>query len=271
MTVILTGNAEIITKLEASGSLTKEQTFQLGTLTEPLVTSLSAMILMAEDKMTLNSLVTKYLPEFGQEGKEDVTIKQLLKHTSGLAVNASYLHEGLSKEEIFDRLYYEQLEKPPGFERRPSLLGFCVLGAIIEKISGKSLDDFFNEKIVLPLGLQNSSFEKKTAILGYTGFISTAEDCWKIASSILANYTEEEPKKTLIIPKPILDEFIGIKARYKLGWDKGEPPVPTSAIGMFSDTGCALWIDLKENKIVEVFTCPADISKLPDYVRQAFG
>ncbi|MBI2342698.1 MAG: beta-lactamase family protein [Deltaproteobacteria bacterium] len=247
---VLVGNSEKVLYHKAFGGAGEDSIFNIGTLTQSICTSLILMQLVAEKHLNLNSSVAKYLPEFGEEGKNKVTLKQLLKHTSGLPKSGKYLNEDLSVLEITERICYEELEFPPAFEKMKSDLGYIILGAVIEKISGMKFQDFFESKIAGPLGLSKTSFPiaGSRAVLGHTGLSSTASDCWKIATAILQSYSDERE----FIPKPVIDEFIGPKARYKLGREKDQ--LISTGIMMISDTGCFLWMDLEKKLIIEIFT-----------------
>jgi CubicO group peptidase (beta-lactamase class C family) len=250
LAAVLIGNSEKVLYHKAFGGANEDSIFNIGTLTQSICTSLILMRLVAEKHLNLNSAVAKYLSEFGEEGKDKVTLKQLLKHTSGLPKSGKYLASGLTVAEIIEKVCYEELEFPPAFEKMRSDLGYIILGAVIEKISGMQLQDFFRSKIAAPLDLSKTSFQVSGngAVLGHTGLSSTTSDCWKIASAILQSYYDEKP----FIPKLVIDDFIGPKARYKLGWEK-DPNISTG-IMTISDTGCFLWMDLEKKLIIEIFT-----------------
>src|SRR6185437_16047162 len=71
-------------KQPAEERMTVDTVFDLASLTKPLATATSIMILIEQGKLSLTDRVSQHLPEFGQKGKEKITLEQLLLHTSGL-------------------------------------------------------------------------------------------------------------------------------------------------------------------------------------------
>ncbi len=245
---LLVGDATKIFYKKSFGDVKEDSIFELGTFTQAIFTATATMMLTAEKHLNLNAPAGKYIHVFAEEGKEKITLKQLLKHTSGLARTKAYLKEGLSREQILEKVCYEDLVSPPAFEQHYSELGFIVLGAVIEAISGLTLNEFLAEKFVKPFSLTGTSFQENVPILGHTGLKSTIEDCYKIIAYIANCYSEKDSS----VPKQVVDEFVGVKARYKLGWEKEEATPRT--IKIISDTGCAAWFDLEKGLILELFT-----------------
>jgi CubicO group peptidase (beta-lactamase class C family) len=148
--------------------------FDLASLTKPLATTVALMLLVKEKKLHLDDRVTRFLPNFGVYGKNPITIRQLLSHSSGLAGwrpyylelaaqenkegRASFLGTRSAREYVYTQLQREKLEALPGYQAIYSDLGFMVLGAVVEEISGMELDQYCQEKIFRPLGLQRTSF-----------------------------------------------------------------------------------------------------------------
>ena len=103
--------------------------FDLASLTKVIATTTAVMQLVEQGKVRLNDPVAKYLPEFAQNGKDDVTIRQLLTHYSGLApdLDLKSLWEG--KDTAYRMAFGETPDDPPGSRFSYSDINFIVLGA----------------------------------------------------------------------------------------------------------------------------------------------
>jgi uncharacterized protein YbbC (DUF1343 family)/CubicO group peptidase (beta-lactamase class C family) len=138
--------------------MTEDTIFDMASLTKPLITATAVMQLYQQGRFRLNDPVARYLPEFAANGKQDITIRQLLTHYSGLPpdVNLSDVWEG--KEEGYRRAFASVPLTPPGVQFRYSDINFIVLGALVEKLSGITLDQYAAKYITGPLGMRNSRF-----------------------------------------------------------------------------------------------------------------
>ena len=159
--------------------LEKDALFRIFSMTKP-VTAVAMMMLYEEDKFQMNDPVSKYLPELadltlfrdGEPTEESFnpTIEQLLTHTAGFTsgyrpdtevVDGLYrdaeLFAGADLDDFVSRLAKLPLSFEPGTRYHYSV-AFDILGAIIEKISGQSLDVFFRERIFLPLEMHDTFF-----------------------------------------------------------------------------------------------------------------
>jgi CubicO group peptidase (beta-lactamase class C family) len=137
------------------------------------------MLLVAEGKLQLDDRVSRFFPDFAAHGKDPITFRHLLSHGSGLPAWRPYYREILeierqrgrrgfvastaAKKYVFQQILGERLENPPGQRAVYSDLGFMLLGAAVEAISGLSLDRFCHERIFHPLGLSAMSFVDLTA------------------------------------------------------------------------------------------------------------
>lgn len=139
--------------------MTMDTVFDMASLTKPLITAAAVMQLYQQGRLRLNDPVSEYLPAFAANGKQDITIRQLLTHYSGLPADlplASNSWEG--KDEAFRLAFACTPVAPPGVEFRYSDINFIVLGALVEKLSGLSLDQYADKYIIAPLGLKNTRF-----------------------------------------------------------------------------------------------------------------
>ncbi len=167
--VVLVGRGEKVVYRKAYGNravlpareaMTLDTVFDVASLTKPVATATSVMILVERGTIALWDPVVKYIPEFAPEkgDREKVTVGELLTHRAGfVADDPIELYTG-TPEEIFARKYRQPLESPPGARFRYSDVGFEVLGELVRKVSGLSLDLFAEKEIFRPLGMKDSHF-----------------------------------------------------------------------------------------------------------------
>ncbi len=117
-------------------AMTLDTVFDLASLTKPIATATSAMILIERGKLRLDDPVAKHLPEFAAEGKERITVEHLLLHRGGLiADNAlSYYEDG--RERAIERICALKPVAAPGERFIYSDVSFIVLGLLVEKRVG---------------------------------------------------------------------------------------------------------------------------------------
>jgi len=139
-------------------TMSQDTVFDVASLTKVLATTTAVMQLYEQGRFLLNDPVAKYLPEFGVNGKEDITIRQLLTHYSGLPPDLSLTDPWTGKEEGLRRAFSCTPITPPGVEFRYSDINFIILGALVEKLSGLTLDQYEAQYIAKPLGLKDTRF-----------------------------------------------------------------------------------------------------------------
>jgi uncharacterized protein YbbC (DUF1343 family)/CubicO group peptidase (beta-lactamase class C family) len=138
--------------------MTLDTIFDMASLTKPLTTATAIMQLYQQGKIGLNDPVAKYLPEFGANGKQDITIRHLLTHYSGLPPDLPLDEPWEGTEEGFRRAFAIAPIRPPGEQFLYSDINFIVLGALVEKLSGLTLDEYTRRYIMDPLGLTHTRF-----------------------------------------------------------------------------------------------------------------
>ena len=179
--VILAARKGIIFLHEAMGRLTPEPDsphlphdaiFPIASISKP-ITATAAMILVEDGLLGLNRPVREYIPEFEGEGKEQVMVHHLLTHTAGIDDEATWAIIDEKEEAAVDvpsceetqhptvhqSLYYGfkvPLASKPGIEMSYSNYGYRLLGEIIRRVSGQSLDSFASERMFKPLGMKNT-------------------------------------------------------------------------------------------------------------------
>ena len=170
--VVLVGQADEIIYWRAFGhevaepyseAMSKETIFDMASLTKPVATATSIMILVDQKKIELTDYVGKYVPDFSCHGKEQVRIEHLLTHTSGLPAytNANELKEqfgSLCPDKVIEKICRMKALSKPGEEFRYSCLGYIVLAKVVEAASGQNLADFAAENIFQPLEMRRTTF-----------------------------------------------------------------------------------------------------------------
>jgi CubicO group peptidase (beta-lactamase class C family) len=142
--------------------MTVDTIFDMASLTKCLATATAVMQLVEQGKVDVDAPVVKYLPEFGVNGKEKVTVRELLTHYSGLPEDVSLKDEwGLAspdKAEGIRRAMNAILYGPPGITFKYSDINFITLGAIVEKVSGETLDVYAERHIFGPIGMTHTRY-----------------------------------------------------------------------------------------------------------------
>ncbi|PIQ09907.1 MAG: penicillin-binding protein E [Ignavibacteriales bacterium CG18_big_fil_WC_8_21_14_2_50_31_20] len=133
--------------------------FRLASITKQF-TAFSILLLENDGKLSFDDSLEKYFPNFPEYGK-NITIKQVLQHTSGLLAYEDYIDDTVTvqlKDKDVLNILMKQDSKyfQPGTEHRYSNSGYAVLALIVEKISGKTFAEFLKERIFLPLKMNNS-------------------------------------------------------------------------------------------------------------------
>jgi SSS family transporter len=142
--------------------MTEDTIFDMASLTKCLSTAVAVMQLYEEGKLNFDDPVAKYLPDFVANGKENVTIRELLTHYSGLPPDVNLKDAwGLAapdKAEGIRRALGSVLVTRPGTHFEYSDINFITLGVLVEKISGERLDVYAQQHIFMPLGMTHTRY-----------------------------------------------------------------------------------------------------------------
>ena len=138
--------------------MTPGTVFDMASLTKPLITATAVMQLYQDGKLSVDDPVAKYLPEFAENGKGGVTIRDLLTHYSGLPPDLALSSPWQGKAEGYRLAFAVALLHPPGTQFQYSDINFIVLGALVEHLTGMSLDEYAMGHIIQPLGLTHTRF-----------------------------------------------------------------------------------------------------------------
>ncbi|MFE7596103.1 serine hydrolase [Streptomyces sp. NPDC057494] len=136
--------------------MTEDTVFDLASVSK-LFTSILAVQQIERGALELEARVTAYLPEFGGGGKQDVTVRQLLTHTSGFR-SWIPLYREPTREGKQRLLWAETLPNPPGSAYLYSDLNLISLQLILEEITGRGLDTLLHDEITAPLGMHRTRF-----------------------------------------------------------------------------------------------------------------
>jgi len=139
--------------------------YDLASLTKAVVTTSIAMQLVERDSLSLQAPVSTYLPAFARNGKETVTIEQLMRHTSGLRAHSFYAKSCRTPKELFSAIEADTLLSRPGTTTLYSDLNFMLLGRIIETITGQTLAANFHQRFAAPLGMSSTMFTPPQAVI----------------------------------------------------------------------------------------------------------
>ena len=258
--------------------MTVDTIFDLASLTKVIATTPCVMQLMEEGKIRLNDPVVRYIPEFGANGKQDITVRQLLVHYSGLAPDLDLTQPWQGKDTAYNLAFQEKPLNPPGARFVYSDINFITLGALVERVSGASLNDYAEEHIFKPLKMTHTRFlpphswvhniaptqyDEKNVMLrgvvhdptarrmggvaGHAGLFATADDlskyCQALLNGKLLSPLTIEKMSTPQQP-PNATDVRG------LGWDIDTPfstnrgeLLPVGSFGHTGFTGTSVWID----------------------------
>jgi serine-type D-Ala-D-Ala carboxypeptidase len=147
-------------------AVTLSTCFDLASLTKVLATAPVLLLLLQKEMLSLDTKVSEILPAFKGHSREEITLFHLCEHSSGLPawkpyfqnVEKAVLTTREGKEAVRTLVLQENPEDTPGTRAIYSDLGFILLDWVIERATGKMLDDLFCGEIARPLGLKNLFF-----------------------------------------------------------------------------------------------------------------
>ncbi len=158
--------------------------YDLASLTKPLVTVLSLLVLVAEKRIDLDSRLDFLMRRRVPSDKQKMTLADLMAHSSGLPGYRQYFSELLKipevlarKERIVDLILSEELAYQMGSRHLYSDLGYILLGEIVEIVSQIPLDIFWTEKVLRPLGLQQKLIFHPTGKGIRSDQLAATEEC----------------------------------------------------------------------------------------------
>jgi uncharacterized protein YbbC (DUF1343 family)/CubicO group peptidase (beta-lactamase class C family) len=269
--------------------MTLDTIFDMASLTKCMATGTALTRMLELGQIRLNDPVSKYLPEFAQNGKHDVTIRQLVTHYSGLAPDLDLKQPWQGYDTAIQMAMAEPLQNPPGSRFVYSDINYIVLGELIHRISGLSLDKYASVHLYQPLKMTRTTFNppatwnnkiasteydergimlrgvvhdptarRMGGVAGHAGLFSTADDVAKFAQAMLKGgrpVLSQLGVEKMSTPQnpPIGPSLRGI------GWDIDSPfasnrgeLLPVGSFGHTGFTGTSLWMDPVTNTFVAI-------------------
>ncbi len=151
--------------------------YDLASLTKVVATTTMAMILVDEGRLDLDKKVQDFLPLFAGPGKDSVTVRHLLTHTSGIDWWAPLYEEIQGPEEYLRRIQAMELVYEPGTEYKYSDLGIILLGEILSRVAGQPFDEFVRERVFEPLAMTDTLYRPGDDLL--PRIAPTELDAWR--------------------------------------------------------------------------------------------
>jgi uncharacterized protein YbbC (DUF1343 family) len=279
--------------LPAPEPMTSDTVFDLASLSKPIGTNTCSMILIDRGQLDPHEKVAHYLPEFGKKGKEEITVEHLLLHRSGLIPDNPAIDYAGGPAKAWEHICELDLKSRPGEKFAYSDVGFITVGKLVEKISGKSLDQFAAEEIFKPLGMGDTAYNPPASwsprcapteqrdghwmrgevhdprahllggVAGHAGLFSTAQDLAKFCRMILSG-GELDGKRILSphaielisTPHVFADGARSYGYDVKTGYSQplGDRFPPLKSFGHTGFTGTSFWIDPQDDVFIILLT-----------------
>src|SRR5262245_39051552 len=158
----------------AAEPMTLDTIFDLASLTKVVATTTSVMILLEEGKIRLTDRVSTFIPGFERYGKQDITVRHLMTHVSGLRPDVDLGDMWSGSEKAIELAIEEVPTSAPGERFVYSDINYFLLGDIVRRVSGATLDKFAHDRIFAPLGMKDTMFLPPAALRGR---IAPTESC----------------------------------------------------------------------------------------------
>jgi CubicO group peptidase (beta-lactamase class C family) len=176
--------------LELGVPIQPDMVFEIGSITKQF-TAASILLLQERGKLSVDDDITRYLPDYPTHGQK-ITIDHLLTHVSGIPSYNDLLEwvprvrEDMTVQQVIDLFKDKPLEFNPGEKWAYNNSAYILLGAVIEKVSGKSYEDFIEQEIFSPLGMKSSRYGHQREVIPgrVAGYDRTADGGYRIAEYI---------------------------------------------------------------------------------------
>ncbi len=145
-------------------AMTADTLFDMASVTKPVATATSVMILIEQGKLRLSDKVSKHWPEFAANGKGEVTVEQCLLHTAGLIADNAIKDYADGREKAFENIANLKLEAPAGTRFKYSDVGFLVLGELVARYGKMPLDEFAKKNVFGPLKMTTAGYTPAEAL-----------------------------------------------------------------------------------------------------------
>jgi len=291
-----------------SANVDEKTIYDTASLTKPVVTTTLCAMLSESGELDISAPISRYLPGWAcgpdHDRRQRVTVAHLLTHSSGLPAHQDYFVKLKGRREILAHAAAEPLLYDPGLKSIYSDIGFILLAAIIERLTGRPLDELAHERIFAPLGMNDTMFRPPKSlrariapterisgsrkrvlhgevhdenagamggVAGHAGMFSTGPDLAIFCQMILNGGIYAHQR---ILRRQTVKEFTSPSALSRhtrtLGWNV--PTEPSSSGRYFSKqsfghtgfTGTSIWIDPQKDLFVVLLTNANRIQPDPD-------
>jgi CubicO group peptidase (beta-lactamase class C family) len=267
--------------------------WDLASLTKVVGMTTAMMQLVEQDRVELDAPVMRYLPEFAGEGKERVTIRHLLTHSSGLPSWRPLYKEATAADTAVAIVFATPLDTVPGARMVYSDLGAILLGKVVERVSGETLDAHLARHVFGPLGMTSTLYRPDASlrdriaptefdpwrqrhirgevhdenafmlggVSGHAGLFSTAADLARFARMMLSGGTLDGVR---VLRASTIAQFTAVQdpglSHRALGWEtpSGQNSagrrMSARAFGHTGFTGTSLWMDPEAGTFVILLT-----------------
>ncbi|SNB45989.1 serine hydrolase [Geobacter sp. DSM 9736] len=294
--VVVVGNRDGIIHTAASGqmsrtpgapSLSDRTIFDLASLTKAVATAPAVMKLVDEGRISLLDPLSRWFPEFRRSPRANVTIINLLTHTSGLA--DFDLRRGDGIKTAIRKAAAARMREPAGKSFNYADINFILLGELIQRASGKTLDKFCQEEIFAPIGATDTMFlppqglaamiaptidyssgvvqdrnaRRLGGVAGHAGLFGSARDLALFARLMLGGGTIDGKRifSERVVSQMTTPYISGGSVLRGLGWDITSPySAPKGAFfseysfGHTGYSGTSIWIDPRQDLFVVLLT-----------------
>jgi len=266
----------------ARQSMAPQTIFDLASLTKVVATAPAILQLVDQGRLGLDDPVARYWPEFGQNGKDGITIRQLLTHFSGLRVGMDERRPWSGSEGALAAIAADRPVAPPDARFSYSDIDFIVLGNIVRLVSGLDLDAYCERNIFAPLDMRDTGFNpgpeqrdriapsnviqgelrwgqvqdpiawRMGGVAGHAGLFSTADDLARFAEMIRGGGTAHGVR--ILSPQAVQAMITsqgpsGSPVQRGLGWDirsrysEDFAAFSPTSFGHTGYTGTSIWFD----------------------------
>jgi len=267
--------------------VTPETVYDLASLTKVIGLTTACMILVGEGKLDLDAPVQRYVPAFRGPGKEGVTIRHLLTHSSGLPAWRPLYIEATTRAVALALVDTTALLRQPGDTFVYSDLGAIVLTQVVEGLTGQRLDAYLDARVLQPLGMTNTRFLPPSAwrdriaptersqdgtiirgtvhdenawklggVSGHAGLFSTAPDLARFAEWLLGAWRQDSGQVRAFTKR----QGVPTGSSRALGWDtpsensSAGTKVGAQTFGHTGFTGTSIWIDPDKDLFIILLT-----------------
>lgn len=273
-------------------SMERDTLFDMASLTKVVATNTLFMIFLEKGLVSVFDKVSQYVEFFKDEKKENITIFNLLTHTSGLPAFGPLYKHCSDFQDAVRFISKEKLIYRPGTRVVYSDYGFILLKYILEKVGQDSLDNLCRKYVFEPLEMNSTCFNPKSSnvaateidfesgktligvchdengrffggISGHAGLFSNIEDMTKFASMLIneGNYKNKQLISRAAFKAMIQNYTEGLEENRALGWSvkgrilsSGGDSISPKAFGHTGFTGTSIWTDLENDVYIILLT-----------------